>query len=135
MQSVFCLSPLEQRLYELYIEVLSNNNNILNQWSAATFTPIGKNKTSQEVRASLYQQLSLCKNVVEVIFIEEKSLKGMNHIHGMMLTSRSSKYKKITDLVVLTKPLYNVKGWIKYISKNKPRFIYKLTKGNVEFIY
>ncbi len=129
--SYFCLTPCEQKIYDLYIDALRRNSNFLYKVSAVTITPKGKQVTKEEVLGFVYRQLPLCKNVLELVFIQETSMSGMNHVHGIMITDRISKYTKCPNLVIRTKPLTNPQGWIKYISKDKPKYIHSLSNPDL----
>ncbi len=111
-------------------------------WYGVTITPKG-NKVSMEQLIDRISHMVNLKNIITMYLISETSTQGVNHMHGIMELTKLNKFTKAPNLVILTKKLYNIHGWIKYCNKDHPTELYgiqdnifhkyKIVNGSIQY--
>lgn len=112
-------------------QVINTQQSIQHEWYAITITPIGK-KVSMATVITRFKQLANLKSIDYVAVIPEVSPAGVNHLHGIIQVRKLNKFTKIKNLVMLTKRLYGIAGWTRYITKHNPTELYTIERNTFQ---
>ncbi len=111
----------------IYYQHQVNNvkQSIQHEWYALTITPKGKQVSMNQV-IQRFKCLTELNSIDYIAVIPEVSPQGVNHLHGIIQVRKLNKFTKARNLVMLTKRLYGIAGWTKYITKHNPTELYTI---------
>lgn len=93
---------------------------------ALTVSPRNPDTDIFEVIKSVKDLFKICKNVLSVRYVIEKSPKGKDHIHGILCCRNKSKFMKIRRHPVCHFQIdpFESEGWVGYMGKGHPDICY-----------
>lgn len=99
-----------------------------------TVTPKGSGITADELKVRVTTELSKCKAVDWGIFVLETT--NTNHYHGIIHVKGATKLLKLrnNELITFLSKEGSPEGWIRYCTKEKPRFLLRYKAARIRSV-